>query len=57
MKVLVKAIDGPAESVRGQIAREKRRYLEVTEQVDCLIEQARDPNLLGRTWVGWSPYV
>jgi len=25
--------------------------------VDILIELARDANILGRTWIGWSPYV
>lgn len=38
MKVLVKAIEGPDDSVRAKISKEKRRYLEVSEQVDCLIE-------------------
>lgn len=31
--------------------------LDVDEQVDCLIDQAKDPNILGRTWAGWEPYV
>ena len=57
IKVLQKAIEGPENSIRQQKLREKKRYLEVDEQVDCLIEQARDPNILGRTWIGWSPYV
>ncbi|KAF2075899.1 hypothetical protein CYY_002790 [Polysphondylium violaceum] len=26
----------------------------VKEQVDCLIDQASDPNILSRTWVGWN---
>ena len=26
-------------------------------QVDCLVEQATDPNILGRTWIGWSPWL
>jgi DNA-dependent protein kinase catalytic subunit len=29
----------------------------VQEQVDCLIDQATDPNLLGRIYVGWQPWV
>lgn len=29
----------------------------IREQVDCLIDQATDPNLLGRIWQGWQPWV
>jgi DNA-dependent protein kinase catalytic subunit len=58
LKVLLEAVEGPEESMRKNFTRvSKKRYLEVDEQIDCLIEQARDPNILGRTWVGWSPYV
>ncbi len=28
-----------------------------TEQADCLIQQATDPNVLGRTWLGWCPEI
>ncbi|EGG13650.1 DNA-dependent protein kinase subunit [Cavenderia fasciculata] len=27
------------------------------EQVDCLIDQATDLNILGRTWAGWSSWL
>ncbi|XP_023247140.1 DNA-dependent protein kinase catalytic subunit-like [Copidosoma floridanum] len=27
------------------------------EQVQCLLEQAKDFNLLGRMWVGWTPFL
>ncbi|EDQ84433.1 uncharacterized protein MONBRDRAFT_30238 [Monosiga brevicollis MX1] len=30
--------------------------LTVEQQVDALLDQATDPNLLGRSWVGWDPY-
>ncbi|XP_074056019.1 DNA-dependent protein kinase catalytic subunit isoform X1 [Macrotis lagotis] len=26
-------------------------------QVKCLIDQATDPNVLGRTWIGWEPWM
>uniref|UniRef100_A0A8C7C9I1 DNA-dependent protein kinase catalytic subunit n=1 Tax=Neovison vison TaxID=452646 RepID=A0A8C7C9I1_NEOVI len=26
-------------------------------QVKCLIDQATDPNILGRTWQGWEPWM
>ena len=29
----------------------------VKEQVDCLVDQATDPNILGRTYGGWAPWV
>ena len=32
-------------------------YLDTDEQVDILIEQATDPNLLSRIWIGWSPFI
>lgn len=27
------------------------------EQVQCLIDLATDPSILGRMWVGWQPFV
>lgn len=38
-------------------AREPEGGLSVETQVDCLIEQATDPNVLGRTYSGWEPWV
>lgn len=29
----------------------------VAKQVDCLIDQATDPNILARAWAGWVPYM
>ena len=29
----------------------------VTEQVNCLIDQATDPHILAKTFVGWAPYL
>lgn len=31
--------------------------LDVDDQVQCLLDQATDPNILGRTWQGWKPYL
>ena len=31
--------------------------LSVEQQVAALIDQAKDPNILGRTWAGWEPWV
>ncbi|XP_060788690.1 DNA-dependent protein kinase catalytic subunit-like isoform X1 [Neoarius graeffei] len=38
-------------------ARLGEQELSVEEQVDCLIDQAADPNILGRTFVGWEPWM
>ena len=57
IRVLLQAVEGPEGSVRNHHFRGGNLYLDPVEQVDCLIEQARDPNLLGRTWIGWSPFV
>ena len=27
------------------------------EQISGLIEHATDPNILGRTWQGWQPWM
>ena len=29
----------------------------IEEQVACLIDHATDSNILGRTYVGWEPWV
>ncbi|KAL3131384.1 hypothetical protein ABBQ38_007699 [Trebouxia sp. C0009 RCD-2024] len=31
--------------------------LDVDDQVQCLLDQATDPNILGRSWQGWKPYL
>jgi len=54
---LLKVIKGNETTQRYQSVQNKREYLTTEEQLDCLIEQARDPNVLGRTWIGWSPHV
>lgn len=38
-------------------ARLGETELSVEEQVDCLIDQATDPNILGRTYAGWEPWM
>ncbi|XP_040828526.1 DNA-dependent protein kinase catalytic subunit [Ochotona curzoniae] len=38
-------------------AREPKSGLSAETQVKCLINQATDPNLLGRTWAGWEPWL
>lgn len=38
-------------------ARMAANNLSVEDQVACLIDQATDPNILGRTWQGWEPWM
>lgn len=33
------------------------KKLTVDEQVRCLLDQATDPNILGRSWQGWKPWL
>jgi DNA-dependent protein kinase catalytic subunit len=47
--------------VRGDESRVRRSMREnnlpLADQVDCLIDMASDPNILGRSWTGWGPYA
>ncbi|XP_004680100.1 PREDICTED: DNA-dependent protein kinase catalytic subunit [Condylura cristata] len=38
-------------------AQEPESGLLEEAQVKCLIDQATDPNILGRTWEGWEPWM
>ena len=38
-------------------ARRPASGLSVEDQVACLLNQATDPNILGRMWQGWEPWV
>uniref|UniRef100_A0A6I8P9D2 DNA-dependent protein kinase catalytic subunit n=1 Tax=Ornithorhynchus anatinus TaxID=9258 RepID=A0A6I8P9D2_ORNAN len=38
-------------------ARQPEEGLSEEQQVQCLIDQATDPNILGRTWIGWEPWM
>ena len=35
----------------------EEHYLTVEEQVDCLIDQATDAGILGRTYIGWKAWI
>lgn len=45
------------EEERNVRARMSREDLTPEEQVECLIDQATDENLLGRTFFGWRPWI
>ncbi|XJO77167.1 hypothetical protein BDV3_001782 [Batrachochytrium dendrobatidis] len=40
-------------AMRSQVGQQ---CADVREQVRCLIDQATDPNILGRAWRGWLPF-
>lgn len=44
----------PQENIRAQLPHTD---LNEEDQVAALIDQATDPNILGRTWAGWEPWV
>lgn len=52
LKKIVRGV--PEDNVR---ARTGERCASVKEQVDCLVDQATDPNILGRTYGGWAPWI
>lgn len=52
LKRIVRGV--PKDNVR---ARTTEKCGSVKEQVDCLVDQATDPNILGRTYGGWAPWV
>ena len=44
----------PRDNVRARIGE---KCSSVNEQISCLIDHATDPNILGRTWQGWEPWI
>ena len=53
LKTILYGING--DNVRLQNKNEN--YVDIDIQVDILNELATDPNLLGRMWIGWSPFI
>ncbi|XP_037550083.1 DNA-dependent protein kinase catalytic subunit [Nematolebias whitei] len=47
------ALGSEEHNVRAKLPAEG---LSVEKQVDCLLDQAMDPNVLGRVWAGWEPW-
>ncbi|KAK6293153.1 hypothetical protein J4Q44_G00366540 [Coregonus suidteri] len=48
------ALGSEEHNVRARLGPEG---LSVENQVDCLLDQAMDPNILGRVWMGWEPWI
>ena len=53
--ILKNCVKGGIDSFRFK--NKDREYLDEETEVDMLNEQAMDRNLLGRMWIGWSPFV
>jgi DNA-dependent protein kinase catalytic subunit len=41
----------------GTVRRRIERCITVEEQVECILDLATEPELLGRTWAGWAPFL
>lgn len=54
LPAMVEVIMGPADSLRRRLSQEQP--LSVADQMDCLIEHASDPNIVGRVFSGWGPW-
>lgn len=52
---LGRVIRGPQDSLRAVLPHDEP--LSVQEQIDCLLEHAMDPEILGRSYVGLTPYM
>eukprot|EP00928_Gymnodinium_smaydae_P097269 TRINITY_DN8767_c0_g1_i1.p1 TRINITY_DN8767_c0_g1~~TRINITY_DN8767_c0_g1_i1.p1 ORF type:complete len:2587 (-),score=526.56 TRINITY_DN8767_c0_g1_i1:159-7616(-) len=52
----LKIVAGEDDNLRLQLYKRDSK-LSVIEQADCLIQQATDPNVLGRAWEGWAPEI
>ncbi|KNC81333.1 hypothetical protein SARC_06333 [Sphaeroforma arctica JP610] len=53
---MVNAIEGDA-AVNVRATLGSNTTLTIEQQVDCLIDIATDPNILGHTWEGWEPWM
>ena len=54
-EAVVKILEEDVDGVR--VRNRNKELLDVETQVDILNEMASDPNLLGRMWIGWSPFI
>lgn len=47
----------PRVNTRAAIEADDSKGLTPEEQAECLLDQATDPSILGRTWVGWRSWL
>lgn len=61
LREYVDVVNGVPENIRRILLNTSKDpgsyYLTVEEQIDCLVDQATDANILGRTYHGWQPWV
>ncbi|XP_015123055.1 DNA-dependent protein kinase catalytic subunit [Diachasma alloeum] len=53
-EAIIRGTDSREKSLRSRL---RGTGLSSREQLQCLLEQATDLNVLGRTYVGWRPYL
>ena len=51
--------EGEFEMLRTRLLKHQgsEYRLSCEEQVKCIIEQSTDPDVLGRTYMGWEPFM
>lgn len=54
---LLEAIRGQPSDLRKSLFEKGVSYTDTETQVDCLIELARSPDILGRAWIGWGAFI
>lgn len=55
---LQRIVRGDPHSLRAQQGVDSEGCLPSAEaQIDCLLDHATDPDILGRTWLGWRPFL
>ena len=57
LQAMVRGHSKTCKRARIAAAQKPKAALTPDEQVDCLLDQATDPGILGRTWAGWRPFV
>ena len=55
IEIVKKILEEDVDGIR--VRNRNKELLDVETQVDILNEMATDPNLLGRMWIGWSPFI
>lgn len=56
-KVLKNALVNTTEQIAQDLNTGTTVLNKPNEVIECLIAMARNPSILGRTWIGWTPYL
>ncbi len=55
--VLKDALTNTTEEIARTLRNGTTTLAEPQQVAECLIEMSRNPNILGRTWIGWAPHI